>query len=185
VTDFHIDWEANRATCPRGKESGSWRTYQDKAGASYIKVRFPAADCQACEARTQCTKATGAEAGRQLRLHPRDQHEALIAARAREASAGRSTPCAKASKARCPRRCAALAYAAPDPRARQDPPPARCHRRSPRARSGRRLAAGAAPRPDADLTLCSSSCLTLAPAVSRVRHQNNLAQMIYQQHPIV
>jgi transposase len=88
VTDFHIDWEANRATCPRGKESGSWRTYQDKAGAPYIKVRFPAADCQACEARTQCTKATGAAAGRQLRLHPRDQHEALVAARAREASAG-------------------------------------------------------------------------------------------------
>jgi transposase len=49
VTDFHIDWEANRATCPRGKESGSWRTYQDKAGAPYIKVRFPAADCQACD----------------------------------------------------------------------------------------------------------------------------------------
>ena len=88
VTDFHIDWEANRATCPRGKESGSWRTYQDKAGAPYIKVRFPAADCQACEARAQCTKATGAAAGRQLRLHPRDQHEALVAARAREASAG-------------------------------------------------------------------------------------------------
>jgi hypothetical protein len=129
VTDFHIDWEANRATCPRGKESGSWRTYQDKAGASYIKVRFPAADCQACEAWTQCTRATGAKAGRQLRLHPRDQHEALVAARAREASAGRSTPCAKASKARCPRWCAALAYAAPDtvgsprPTSSTSPPP--------------------------------------------------------------
>jgi transposase len=122
VTDFHIDWEANRATCPRGKESGSWRTYQDKAGAPYIKVRFPA--CRACEARAQ---ATGAEAGRQLRLHPRDQHEALVAARAREASAGRSTPCARASKARCPRRCAALAYAAPDtagsPTSSTSPPP--------------------------------------------------------------
>jgi transposase len=87
AADFHIDWEANRATCPRGKESGSWRAHQDKAGAPYVKVRFKAADCRACEARAQCTKATRTDAGRQLRLHPRDQHEALVAARAREASA--------------------------------------------------------------------------------------------------
>ena len=85
--NFRIDWEANRATCPRGKESRSWRAYQDKAGAPYIKVRFQAADCRACAARAQCTKATGTNVGRQLKLHPRDQHEALAAARAREASA--------------------------------------------------------------------------------------------------
>jgi len=88
VADFDIDWEAGRATCPRGKESGSWRAHQDKAGVPYIKVRFKAADCRACEARAQCTKATGTDAGRQLRLHPREQHEALVAARARQAAAG-------------------------------------------------------------------------------------------------
>lgn len=34
----------------------SWRAYQDKTSASYIKVRFKAADCRACESRAQCTR---------------------------------------------------------------------------------------------------------------------------------
>lgn len=88
AADFHIDWDANRVTCPRGKESQSWRAYEDKTGGSVIKVRFNPVDCRACEARAQCTKATGAKWGRQLKLHPRDQHEALVAARARETSTG-------------------------------------------------------------------------------------------------
>lgn len=81
--DFQIDWEANRATCPRGKESQSWRAYQDEAGDPYIKIRFNPADCRVCEARAQCTRATGKGWGRNLRLRPRAEHEALVAARTR------------------------------------------------------------------------------------------------------
>lgn len=83
VGDFQIDWEANRAICPRGKESQSWRAYQDEAGDPYIKIRFNPADCRVCEARAQCTRATGKGWGRNLRLRPRAEHEALVAARNR------------------------------------------------------------------------------------------------------
>jgi hypothetical protein len=84
AADFQIDWEASRTICPCGKESQSWRGYQDKSGTAYIKVRFNPADCRACEARVQCTKATGEMWGRNLRLRPRDEHEALAAARTRK-----------------------------------------------------------------------------------------------------
>lgn len=83
AADFRIDWDANRAICPRGKESRSWRSYTDKSGEPYVKVRFHPADCRVCEARAQCTRATGEQWGRNLRLRPRAEHEALTVARAR------------------------------------------------------------------------------------------------------
>lgn len=86
MTDFHIDWDAKRAICSRGKENQSWAAYRDKEGLPFVKVRFKPQDCQVCAARAQCTRATRAEWGRQLSLRPREQHEALSAARAREAT---------------------------------------------------------------------------------------------------
>ena len=84
AADFRIDWEARRVLCPRDKQSQSWRDYRDKSGNPYVKVRFSPADCRTCEARAQCTRATGETWGRTLRLRPRDEHEALAAARARK-----------------------------------------------------------------------------------------------------
>ena len=49
------------------------------SGRPYIRANFSPADCQPCPARARCTRSRS----RQLKLHPRDQHEAVAAARAR------------------------------------------------------------------------------------------------------
>ena len=65
----------------------AWRERHDASGRVSIVVQFRQGDCQACEARALCTRAKQA---RYLRLHPREQHEALEAARARvSAEAGK------------------------------------------------------------------------------------------------
>jgi transposase len=86
-TDFTVDWDHRRVRCPEGHESTSWGEYRDKAsGRSYIRAGFSPADCRPCPARSRCTRA----ASRRLGLHPRAEHEAIAAARARQASeAGR------------------------------------------------------------------------------------------------
>ena len=81
TADFSIDWERCIVRCPEGKESTSWTSREDKRGR-YIKVRFSPTDCGTCPSRTRCTKAQGV--GRQLAVHPQPEHEALIAARARQ-----------------------------------------------------------------------------------------------------
>ena len=67
------------AHCPKGRSSTSWRKYHDKAIGPYIRARFPAADCNPCPSKPRCTQ--GRDQGRQLRLHAREQHEALAATR--------------------------------------------------------------------------------------------------------
>ena len=69
------------AYCPEGHSSTSWRRYHDKAIGPYIRARFSAADCNPCPSKPRCTR--GRDQGRQLRLHPREQHDALAAARTR------------------------------------------------------------------------------------------------------
>ena len=79
--DFTVDWERQMARCPEGRSSTSWRQYHDKAIGPYIRARFTAADCNPCRSKPRCTR--GRDQGRQLRLHSREQHDALAAARAR------------------------------------------------------------------------------------------------------
>jgi len=89
--DFAVDWESERVRCPEGQHSISWRTYEGGARELYTKVRFHPAACSACPSQARCMKAPGRARGRQLSLHPREAHEALLAARARqETPAGRS-----------------------------------------------------------------------------------------------
>ena len=77
-------WPAAR----RGTRARRWREYQDKARGPYIRVRFSAGVCAACPSKARCTR--GQEQGRQLRLHAREEHEALATARTRQDSeAGR------------------------------------------------------------------------------------------------
>jgi len=78
---FTVDWERQRVRCPAGQHSMSWSEYQDKARGHRIKVHFSAPACQACPSKPLCTQAKAQ--GRQLSLHPREAHEALVAARAR------------------------------------------------------------------------------------------------------
>lgn len=82
---FVIDWEAEQARCPEGKLSRTWRPHTDVHGNAAILVRFAQADCQSCGRRADCTK--GQQQGRQLMLRPREQHLALLAARAWQESA--------------------------------------------------------------------------------------------------
>ena len=82
LTHFSIDWEAETVTCPQGRISSSWTPVQD-AGKSLIKVKFSQSDGKVCPARTSCTGTTR----RTLTLHPREQMQALFAARQRESTA--------------------------------------------------------------------------------------------------
>ncbi len=79
LTHFDIDWEAETVTCPQGRTSSSWTPVQD-AGKALIKVKFSMSDCKVCLARASCTGTTR----RTLTLHPKEQMQALFAARKRE-----------------------------------------------------------------------------------------------------
>lgn len=87
--DFAVDWSARQVRCPEHKRSRHWHEYKDKQRGRSIKVRFDPADCTPCPSRARCTRAkTGA---RQLSLHGREEHDALVVARAREdTDAGRT-----------------------------------------------------------------------------------------------
>ena len=80
---FEIDWERERARCPQGKSSSGWGRRVDQAGGPYVSVWFRETDCAACTARSLCTRTGKA---RQLRLQPREEYEALGAARGRLAT---------------------------------------------------------------------------------------------------
>src|SRR5262249_3805282 len=82
ASDFAIDWEGQRATCPEGRTSVSWTPAVDRGHNEVIKIKFSAKDCGTCPARDRCTEAKR----RSITVRPRDQYEALQAARSREAS---------------------------------------------------------------------------------------------------
>ena len=80
LTHFSIDWEAETLTCPQGRISSSWTPAQDRKGKPVIKIKFSQTDCKACPSQAACTGQTR----RTLTLQPRQQMEALFAARQRE-----------------------------------------------------------------------------------------------------
>jgi transposase len=80
---FTIDWEHHQATCPQGATSTAWSPCTQKHATKAIVVRFAAATCQPCPAKTLCTRSA---TGRQLTLRPREVHEAVTAARANQAT---------------------------------------------------------------------------------------------------
>ncbi len=82
VATFVIDWEAQTATCPQGQVSRQWQPSQSQHDQPVIRIQFARTDCQACPVRPQCTQSP--HQGRRLTVRPRDQHEALQAARQRQ-----------------------------------------------------------------------------------------------------
>jgi transposase len=80
--DFTIDGDQQNATGPEGRTSISWSPAMDRGHNDVIKIKFSAKDCGACPAHVRCTKASR----RSITVRPRDQYEALRAARSREAS---------------------------------------------------------------------------------------------------
>jgi transposase len=81
TTDFIIDWEARRATCPQGQGSVAWKDTADADGHPIALIRFGLTDCRACPTRAQCV-ASGRE--RVLRIRRREEYEALQATRRRQ-----------------------------------------------------------------------------------------------------
>jgi transposase len=84
IEQFTVDWERQQVCCPQGKWAASWHERVAQDGSHSIVAAFRRQDCQACLARPLCTQAQ--QQGRQLRLPPQDQYEALTAARAWYAS---------------------------------------------------------------------------------------------------
>lgn len=82
VSDFAIDWEAHRVTCPQGHTSHKWKWAYNGHGGDRIHVEFGKQDCLACSCRAQCTSA--ASNPRQISFHPQAQHEAIQATRKRQ-----------------------------------------------------------------------------------------------------
>jgi transposase len=79
ASQFQVDWEAERVTCPREQHSSSWRLTNRYADFERIQVQFAAHDCNACPAKALCTKS--AHLPRRLVLQPQAQQEALRQAR--------------------------------------------------------------------------------------------------------
>jgi transposase len=84
IDQFEVDWAQQRVRCPQGKWSASWWEHGARESCRPIIVEFAREDCQACPARSLCTRAQ--QQGRRVRLPPQAQYEALEAARAWSAS---------------------------------------------------------------------------------------------------
>jgi transposase len=86
-SQFTIDWATQTAICPQGKRSRVWEERANpkgKAGKRQIRVRFHHGDCRVCPCRAACTRRK--TEGRSLTFLPRVEHEALQAARRRQAT---------------------------------------------------------------------------------------------------
>jgi transposase len=81
---FTIDWDRQTVTCPAGKQSFSWSPHAYAKNDMAFEVRFSRKDCTPCPLRARCTRAK--REPRIIRLQAREQHEALRAARERQAT---------------------------------------------------------------------------------------------------
>jgi transposase len=80
ASEFIIDWEARRATCPQGQTSTGWSNAKEATGE--VQIRFSRTTCQPCSAKAKCTKS----ASRSLKLYDRIRHETLAEARKQRAT---------------------------------------------------------------------------------------------------
>lgn len=82
LSSFHIDWEAEKAICPMGVSSSSWRPCIDHRGNEVVSIAFAKADCSVCPSLAQCTTSKTKRRTINARIQP--LHEALQAARQRQ-----------------------------------------------------------------------------------------------------
>jgi DDE family transposase len=81
---FVLDWDAHQARCPQGHTSVTWPPGHDVSGDPVFRIRFDQGTCRACPTRQVGTAAK--DAPRQLTVRPRAHHEAMQAARQRQAT---------------------------------------------------------------------------------------------------
>lgn len=77
---FHIDWEAEQATCPQGQTSASWVSGSDTKGNPRIEVMFNTSVCAPCQARPLCTKSKRKR--RKITIRPQKEASLLQTVRA-------------------------------------------------------------------------------------------------------
>jgi transposase len=82
LVTFRIDWESRRAICPQGHLSTLWMPGQDRHAHDVVNIRFTDGDCLVCPVRVKCTHSMTEP--RQITVRPREQYEALQAARLRQ-----------------------------------------------------------------------------------------------------
>jgi transposase len=75
VEQFEVDWAQQRVRCPQGTWAVAWWDQGTRARSRPIFVEFALEDCQACPARSVCTRAQ--QQGRRIGLPPQAQYEAL------------------------------------------------------------------------------------------------------------
>jgi transposase len=75
ISQFTIDWQRKRATCPQGKHSSSWTPYHDPWHNAVIRVKWLHKDCGPCANRARCTKAKTAP--RHMTIRTEHAHNAL------------------------------------------------------------------------------------------------------------
>jgi hypothetical protein len=88
AADFTVDWDQQKVRCPEGKDSAGW--YKDvkcPGQRAMVRAQFRAADCRGCASRSRCTRSLSPKQGRVVAILPRQEHDALAAARAREGTA--------------------------------------------------------------------------------------------------
>ena len=74
ISDFTLDWERQRATCPVAKVSKPFAPTQNASGKPILRAQFSRTDCQACGHRLACTNSK--TTGRTLYLHPKAEQKA-------------------------------------------------------------------------------------------------------------
>ncbi len=79
-----VEWDERRAICPEDHASIEWVERLDKRGHESIYIRFSPKDCGPCPSRAQCTQSQAKHPRRSIAVRPREQYEALQAARERE-----------------------------------------------------------------------------------------------------
>ena len=83
---FQIDWDRQRATCPAGRTSISWTPAVDNRTNEVIKITFSSTDCRRCASLAQCCRSQKKYPRRTITVRPQARHEALLAARQRQAT---------------------------------------------------------------------------------------------------
>jgi transposase len=79
LSKFTVNWDEETVTCPQGKNSRYWKETVGSRGQPIIQVVYNEKECQACQARSLCTRSVSAP--RYLTFHPQEKLEALLAAR--------------------------------------------------------------------------------------------------------
>ncbi|MEH2028737.1 MAG: transposase [Nostoc sp.] len=74
-SNFQIDWDNEKVTCPQGHQNTKWLLGLDVSGKPVIRVRFNGVICRNCPVRSSCTKSKTEP--RELTLLPQVQHIAL------------------------------------------------------------------------------------------------------------